>query len=191
MTPAQFYRRYIWFALAANGFSLRRAEFALTQAALESGWASNSLAEKANNLFSVWKGGSWDGPVYVDSRGREWRKYSTPYGSFKDHANLLRTSGYPGYLTAYNATDIEQYAAEISASPYITDQPGAYYTDRALYQANLLKLYRQVREEGRKFWTVVVIVVVSVVILVLAWRYARRVAWNKSIPESLKPFFAR
>lgn len=76
----------------------------VAQAALETGWGSTELAQKANNLFSIKAGGTWSGetirlPGYEWHLGIGWRtesivwrKYSNWTECLLDYAKIINNT---------------------------------------------------------------------------------------------------
>lgn len=69
------------------------ASVTLAQYALESGYGSTYLANKANNYFGI-SGKNVNTGEYVMSSGRRWAKYTSKAESFDDHGRLLSTDLY-------------------------------------------------------------------------------------------------
>ncbi len=104
----------------------------MAQAALECGWASNYLAYKANNLFSI-KGKGPAGSVtivcdeyYNGKHVYEWgefRKYNSWEESVCDHANFLKNN--KRYAAAFKYTganlNANKFASAIHQAGYATD----------------------------------------------------------------------
>lgn len=64
----------------------------VAQAIEESGWGKSNIAVQSNNLFGI--KGKYNGNSYIDSQGKEWRKYENWDQSVEDHARLLCNSNY-------------------------------------------------------------------------------------------------
>jgi flagellar rod assembly protein/muramidase FlgJ len=106
------------------------ASFVVADAALESGWGSSGLTQKAMNLFGVKADSSWTGPTYsIPTReylNGQWvmeqalfREYSNWLGSIQDHAAFLIDN--PRYAPAFSATDGPSFAQAVAAAGYATD----------------------------------------------------------------------
>jgi flagellum-specific peptidoglycan hydrolase FlgJ len=92
---------------------------ALAQAALECNWGNSDLAQKANNLFSIKAGNSWQGETirlpgidwyykYGWSKSVvEWRKYSSWTDCIIDYAKIISEfSWYKDALDSLNDPDM-------------------------------------------------------------------------------------
>lgn len=102
MTKEEFIRRMMTVCEEARDAG---AEFnesvVIAQAALESRWGESGLTKKANNLFGIKAGKSWNGPIvrlntyeYSVARGfyktvSSWRKYNAWLESVLDYAKLI------------------------------------------------------------------------------------------------------
>ncbi len=107
-----------------------------SQAILESGWGTSTLASKYHNLFGVKAGSSWSGKT-VKLKTKEYYngEYHTVYATFReydndddsitDHAELLSTSS--RYSNLVGETDADTAAELIYEDGYATD---ASYTSK-------------------------------------------------------------
>lgn len=146
MTPEKFIQTYYPFAKRVQDETGIQAIALLAQSAKETGWGK---AAPGNMMFGVKAGSSWKGdkqlittteihstanvkyPVIISvekmSNGKfkykvkdYFRKYPTPYESFRDHANLIATNA--RYKTAYNnRNDLSVYFSEMAKAGYATD----------------------------------------------------------------------
>jgi flagellum-specific peptidoglycan hydrolase FlgJ len=124
--------------IAAVGPAARQSEpisripavFVIADAALESGFGSSALAQKAFNLFGVKADATWRGAVlsmptreYVDGQWQivesKWRQYKDWAGSIQDHAAFLISN--PRYHKAFATTTPEDFARAVAAAGYATD----------------------------------------------------------------------
>lgn len=116
MTKIEFIQRM---AVAIREAVRKGARFnpavAVAQAALETGWGSTELVQKANNLFSIKAGGSWTGEV-IELPGHEWRPdsgWSTEHTPWRRYGNWTEClidygriiAGLPWYRDALKGID--------------------------------------------------------------------------------------
>lgn len=103
----------------------------IAQAALETGWGTNSLMLKANAYFGIKATKSWTGKVY-SSKTKEcydrvnfttetacFRAYDSVADSVKDYYDLITKSS--RYVGAVNETDAEKAITAIKNGGYATD----------------------------------------------------------------------
>lgn len=128
-------------ALEASEASGIPARFMLGQAALESGWGRHEIrgtdGRPSHNLFGIKADPNWRGPVveavtteYVNGMPQKsmarFRAYASYGESFRDYAQLLRTSPrYAGVLE--QGQDAAAFASGLQQAGYATD-PG--YADK-------------------------------------------------------------
>lgn len=124
-------------ALEASEASGIPARFMLGQAALESGWGRHEIrgadGRPSHNLFGIKADRNWRGPVvetvtteYVNGMPQKsmarFRAYASYGESFRDYAQLLRTSPrYAGVLE--RGQDAATFASSLQRAGYATD-PG-------------------------------------------------------------------
>ena len=65
------------------------ASIQLAQAMVESGYGYSNLAKKSNNCFGIMAFSNWKGDVYRVNKDVAFRKYSSVYDSYVDHAKFL------------------------------------------------------------------------------------------------------
>ena len=87
------------------------ASVTLAQYALESGWGSSNLAQKAQNYFGI-TGKNHSTGQYVTMSGRTWAKYGSKAESFYDHGRLLSTDLYASKTAG--AQNVSQYIDAIA-----------------------------------------------------------------------------
>lgn len=87
------------------------ASVTLAQYALESGWGSSNLAQKAQNYFGI-TGKNQSTGQYVTMSGRTWAKYGSKAESFYDHGRLLSTDLYASKTAG--AQNVSQYIDAIA-----------------------------------------------------------------------------
>jgi flagellar protein FlgJ len=131
----EFQQRMGAHAAAASRATGVPAHLMLGQAALESGWGKRELkatdGTASNNLFGIKAGGSWTGKVveaatteYINgvkqNRIEKFRAYDSYADSFKDFANMMRTS--PRYENVMaNLHNANNYAQAMQQAGYATD----------------------------------------------------------------------
>lgn len=134
MLPALFFKMYSSYAIKTQIIDNVPASITLAQAALESSWGESGLTKQANNFFGIkdQTNDEYKGPNVVKDTteyfngvkttvNSKFRKYSTPQGSFNDHASFLhRNPRYAG-LFALNITDYKGWASGLQMAGYATD----------------------------------------------------------------------
>jgi flagellar protein FlgJ len=131
----EFLREHDDAAKAAEKVSGIPATFMVAQAAHESGWGrrdiKNADGTSANNLFGIKAGGSWKGPVaevttteYINGQAKrvtaKFRAYSSAEESFKDYAQMMKSS--PRYSKVVAHADTAQdFAKGLQKAGYATD----------------------------------------------------------------------
>lgn len=138
------------------------ASITLAQAALESGWGESGLTKKANNFFGIkdfpnddWHAENyvaytkeWNGSAYY-SLPQPFRKYTTPQGSFNDHASFLLKNKRYGKLFTLPVTDTTAWATGLKSAGYATDPT---YATKLINMVNTynLKAYDSKAEVKKK-----------------------------------------
>ena len=87
------------------------ASVTLAQYALESGYGTSTLANRANNYFGI-SGKNKNTGQYIALGGRNWAKYSSKQESFYDHGRLLSTPLYANKTAG--AANVNQYIDAIA-----------------------------------------------------------------------------
>ena len=112
----------------------------LSQAALESGWGTSSLATNSNNFFGITASGAanefWKGKSVVGNNKYKlkFRVYNKPADGVSDFARLISSK----YKSAYAAgKDYKTYAHRIAYSPYISESNG---DNRESYKNNIISI---------------------------------------------------
>lgn len=134
MTPDQFFEKYAPYALSTQSKFGVPATITLAQAALESAWGKSGLTVNANNFFGIkdFPNDEWHAENYVAntqeygsggyySLPQPFRKYTTPQGSFNDHANFLKVNKRYGKLFTLPVTDTVGWATGLKTAGYATD----------------------------------------------------------------------
>lgn len=100
------------------------ASITLAQGILESASGNSKLAREDNNHFGIKCHSDWKGErVYHhdDARNECFRKYKSPYDSFKDHAEFLTTRDRYAFLFELPTTDYKGWARGLSKAGYATN----------------------------------------------------------------------
>lgn len=114
----------------------------LSQAVMESGWGTSYMAKNNFNYFGITAFGQtnqyWLGEKYTSkTSGLVFRKYPNIEAGFSDYARLI-TSKYKQAAAVSNK--IEDYAYQISISPYLSEAVG---DNRELYRKGLIASAKQ------------------------------------------------
>lgn len=99
------------------------ASITLAQGILESGNGNSTLARKANNHFGIKCHKGWEGEYvrHDDDAPREcFRKYNSPYDSYKDHSFFLSQRGRYSFLFDLDITDYKGWARGLKKAGYAT-----------------------------------------------------------------------
>jgi flagellum-specific peptidoglycan hydrolase FlgJ/LysM repeat protein len=126
------------------------ASLKLAQGALESGYGTSELAQRANNHFGIKANHpKWQGEVYhVISKeyvnGQEisqycpFRKYASVAEGYRDHSNKLRVTSNYRHIIQANSRDYNFWAKEIHRAGYATDPK---YSDKLIALIERYQLY--------------------------------------------------
>ncbi|XOD67770.1 MAG: glycoside hydrolase family 73 protein [Flavobacteriales bacterium Tduv] len=98
------------------------ASIKLGQGILESSYGNSLLAQEANNYFGIKCGKDWSGPTFNhddDRKGECFRKYDTPWHSFRDHSKFLKKPRY-SRLFSLSRDDYKAWAKELKRAGYAT-----------------------------------------------------------------------
>src|SRR5215212_5603018 len=100
------------------------AAITLAQGIHETSAGQSVLVTKSNNHFGIKCKAEWTGPSVShddDARGECFRKYSSPYDSYKDHSDFLSTR--PNYASLFklDPTDYEAWAWGLKKAGYATN----------------------------------------------------------------------
>jgi flagellar protein FlgJ len=131
MTPSLFFKMYAPYAVTTQIQSGVPAAITLAQAALESGWGKYA---PGNNFFGIkdQPNDNYSGPNQVldttevingqkISIKSAFRKYTTPQGSFNDHADFLKANSRYNSLFKIDINDFNAWAKGLKAAGYATD----------------------------------------------------------------------
>lgn len=100
------------------------ASITLAQGILESGHGNSRLATKANNHFGIKCHKGWTGKTFHmddDEENECFRKYKSPYDSFKDHSIFLSTRSRYASLFDLKITDYKGWAQGLKKAGYATN----------------------------------------------------------------------
>jgi len=100
------------------------AAITLAQGIHETSAGQSALVLKSNNHFGIKCKAEWDGPSVShddDARGECFRKYSSPYDSYKDHSDFLATRPNYAALFKLDPTDYEAWAWGLKKAGYATN----------------------------------------------------------------------
>lgn len=114
------------------------ASITLAQGILESNYGNSRLATEGNNHFGIKCHNDWNGKrIYHDDdlRNECFRKYESPYQSYKDHSRFLTSSQRYAFLFDYKSTDYKKWARGLKKAGYATSPT---YASKLI---NLIKRY--------------------------------------------------
>lgn len=100
------------------------AAITLAQGIHETSAGQSVLVIKSNNHFGIKCKSEWKGLSVShddDARGECFRKYSSPYDSFKDHSDFLASRSHYSSLFKLNPTDYEGWAIGLKKAGYATN----------------------------------------------------------------------
>ena len=100
------------------------AAITLAQGIHETSAGQSVLVLKSNNHFGIKCKAEWKGPSVShddDARGECFRKYSSPYDSYKDHSDFLATRSHYASLFKLEPTDYEGWAWGLKKAGYATN----------------------------------------------------------------------
>ena len=100
------------------------AAITLAQGIHETSAGQSVLVLKSNNHFGIKCKAEWQGPSVShddDARGECFRKYSSPFDSYKDHSDFLATRSHYASLFRLDPTDYEAWAVGLKKAGYATN----------------------------------------------------------------------
>jgi LysM repeat protein len=100
------------------------AAITLAQGIHETSAGQSVLVLKSNNHFGIKCKAEWTGPSVShddDARGECFRKYSSPYDSYKDHSDFLTSRSHYASLFKLDPTDYEAWAIGLKKAGYATN----------------------------------------------------------------------
>lgn len=130
MTPQDFISAISPAAKSSAAITKIPASFVIADAALESGWGTSMLTQKAFNLFGVKSTPDWTGKTlsmptreYLNDQwvtvAALWRAYPDWLASINDHATFLLSN--PRYRPAFAYTTGALFAQAVQGCGYATD----------------------------------------------------------------------
>ncbi len=157
------------------------ASVTLGQAAMESGWATSTLAREGNNLFGIKCGPDWHGASMLrndDAPNECFRVYPSVQDSFEDHAKFLHKYGRYSGLFKLDPGDYESWFRGLKAAGYGTDPLMA---DKLISIANKYNLgaYDSLILKSKKWITWAIGALVFILVLLIVIYFVRRHAANK------------
>lgn len=161
LAPTIFFRTYSKYAENSQIKHGVPSSITLAQAALESGWGGSGLTDKANNFFGIkadtsHKGSSVNADTLEYINGiptrvnAPFRSYSSPQGSFDDHATFLKVNKRYKSLFELPITDYKGWANGLQAAGYATDPS---YASKLIVMVEKygLTMYDREAETKKKF----------------------------------------
>ena len=100
------------------------AAITLAQGIHETSAGQSELVIKSNNHFGIKCKTEWTGPSVShddDARGECFRKYSSPYDSYRDHSDFLASRSHYASLFKLDPTDYEAWAKGLKKAGYATN----------------------------------------------------------------------
>ena len=100
------------------------AAITLAQGIHETSAGQSVLVLKSNNHFGIKCKSEWTGPSVShddDARGECFRKYSSPFDSYKDHSDFLTSRSHYSSLFQLDPTDYEAWAKGLKKAGYATN----------------------------------------------------------------------
>lgn len=100
------------------------AAITLAQGIHETSAGQSVLVIKSNNHFGIKCKSEWTGPSVShddDARGECFRKYSSPFDSYKDHSDFLTSRSHYASLFKLDPTDYEAWARGLKKAGYATN----------------------------------------------------------------------
>ncbi|MEI6456093.1 MAG: glucosaminidase domain-containing protein [bacterium] len=130
--------------VAAKEMMLYRipASITLAQGIIESNAGQSRLAVDANNHFGIKCQKDWSGKTYYqddDAPNECFRKYDTPWESFRDHSYFLTQRSRYKALFDLDVTDYREWAKGLKAAGYATNPQ---YADLLIKTIENYELYR-------------------------------------------------
>ena len=129
------------------------ASITLAQGILESASGNSKLAREDNNHFGIKCHSNWTGDrVYHhdDARNECFRKYKTPYESFRDHAEFLTTRDRYAFLFDLSTTDYKGWAHGLSKAGYATNPQYPDLLIRIIEEEGLYTYDQNISESAKK-----------------------------------------
>ncbi len=152
MSREDYVEKYKNYAIREMNRAGIPASITLAQGSLESDNGNSTLARKANNHFGI-KCHDWTGDRVFhddDEKNECFRKYDSPYESFRDHSDFLRsTRRYQGLFTL-SPMDYKGWARGLKKAGYATSRTYAEDLIRIIEDNNLHQYDLAMVEKGKK-----------------------------------------
>jgi LysM repeat protein len=100
------------------------ASITLAQGIHETMAGTSDLVLSSNNHFGIKCKAGWTGASIShddDSKGECFRKYESPFDSYRDHSDFLKTSARYAFLFSLDPTDYESWAQGLKKAGYATN----------------------------------------------------------------------
>ncbi|NDF33547.1 MAG: LysM peptidoglycan-binding domain-containing protein [Euryarchaeota archaeon] len=120
----------------------------LAQGMLESDYGNSPLAKYARNHFGIKCHRGWEGPSFIqddDEANECFRKYYSPYDSYRDHSEFLMTRDRYAFLFELKSTDYKGWARGLKKAGYATNPKYADLLIRII-EENELHQYDHVKK---------------------------------------------
>lgn len=153
ITRQQYIEKYSDWAIENMKETGIPASITLAQGILESASGNSKLAKEDNNHFGIKCHTDWKGErVYHhdDARNECFRKYKTPFESFKDHAEFLTSRERYASLFELATTDYKGWAHGLRKAGYATNPQYAQLLIRIIEDEELYRFDRDISEKARK-----------------------------------------
>ncbi|MCU0443164.1 MAG: LysM peptidoglycan-binding domain-containing protein [Bacteroidia bacterium] len=124
MTVEQYIEKYAQLAVDEMHRSRIPASITLAQGLLESGNGNSRLAIMGNNHFGIKCKAGWTGDTLKedDDEAQEcFRKYASPFDSYKDHSDFLMKGQRYAFLFDLEPTDYKAWAHGLKRAGYATN----------------------------------------------------------------------
>lgn len=136
------------------------ASITLAQGIHETSAGQSPLVLKSNNHFGIKCKSEWTGPSVShddDARGECFRKYESPYESYRDHSDFLVTRKHYAFLFNLDPTDYEAWAYGLKKAGYATNPKYPQLLiklirDYNLQDYTLIALGRKMDAGGEEQW---------------------------------------
>lgn len=124
LTKSDYIAKYADHAVREMHASGVPASITLAQGMLESDYGNSPLAKYANNHFGIKCHKGWSGPSFIqddDEKNECFRKYYSPYESYRDHSEFLQTRDRYASLFDLKTTDYKGWARGLKKAGYATN----------------------------------------------------------------------
>ena len=152
MSKDDYISKYKEYAIKEMNRAGIPASITLAQGSLESDNGNSTLARKANNHFGI-KCHDWTGDRMFqddDEKDECFRKYDSPYESFRDHSDFLRKTSRYQFLFTLSPMDYKGWAKGLKKAGYATSRTYADDLIRIIEESNLHQYDLANIEKGKK-----------------------------------------